>query len=155
MKPLALVAGLLLVAGASATVVQQTLLEALHGEVATAPTDIVLVPQGVAIDVLGTSAAGTTLETAVELALVPGLASPGVTAGNYAYTIEVREVHAAAIASGNYSAQLTLDGTPLGSVYFTQGTDLSLSIEAIQLTWDLGASLPAGSAVYEVSVSAL
>lgn len=146
--------GLLLVAGASATVVQQTSLDTVHGEMATAPSDFVILPQGVQVEALGLAAAGTTPGTAVELDLVPAVATPGVGVGNYAYSVQAQEVSAGIVPAGNFTAQLLVDGVPAGTVYFTQGTDLPATTEVVRLTWDLGATPPAGSVVYRVTVAA-
>ncbi len=147
--------GLLLVAGVSATVVQQTALPTMHGEIGTAPADFVVLPQGVDVEALGLAAAGTTPATAVELDLVATLATPGVAIGNYAYSVEVHEATAGAIASGTYSAQLLLYGSPYGTLYFTQTTDIPATIEGVRLTWDIGSAPPVGSVVYEVVVTAV
>lgn len=149
---LALFVAVSLGAGAAAVSIQQTIYGGLSGELVEIESALTLAPGGVAVNVLGLSSAGTTAATAIELAVLFGTATPGVTAGHYAYTLTPREASAGSVTSGTYSAELFVDDVSKSVVYFKQATSDVLNLEAVTLVWDVGTSLSPGATSYHAAV---
>lgn len=147
-------AGAAFVAGSAAAVmVAQSSYSALTAELLDVGSSLAVLPGGIAVNALGLPAAGDTSGTALELALLPGTATPGVTAGHYAYTVRLDEASAGAITTGTYAVTLNVDGAPKGTAYFKQDTSDLLNIEAVSVVWDVGTSPPTGATVFEVTVA--
>lgn len=150
-----LAAILAIAAAATAITAQQIQYTALWAEVAGVTATFTVRSDGVAVNSLGVTAAGTTQGTAVEVAVPAGTASPGVTAGRYAYTVRIEEASAAAATSGTWRCELRVDGVSKGVVYVTQATSDALNAEAVSLVWEVGTTLPSGAVAYDVSVTAV
>ncbi|HLE98215.1 MAG TPA: hypothetical protein VI997_12655 [Candidatus Thermoplasmatota archaeon] len=149
---LALVAGTCTLAAGIA--IQSTDISATWGEIVDVSNSLAIQPSGVAVSALGQAAAGDSPSSPVELAVVLGTASPGVTAGHYAYSATLSESSVGALGSGTFEAELLQDDVSQGSVWFTQGLPDVLAVEAVALVWDVGTSLPSGAVTWSVQVTA-
>lgn len=69
--------------------------------------------------------------------------------GQFTYECTVAVVAGGESDTKEYTAALTVDGSPHGTLYFEQAAS-SVAGDDIDLTWDLGASLPGG--VYVITV---
>lgn len=98
---------------------------------------------------LGESASGASFGDAQEISSTLGAeANDGPGVGDWVYVVKVAEKADGSIPTQSttaYKAELLLDGTSQGSLYFQQGTQEDTVIEGIELRWDIGASLPAST----------
>lgn len=143
------------VATIAAITANQTAYQGISGDVYSYDdTTFDLIAGGHLLNALPASASGDTSGTAVEMALIPGSANTALSIGDWTYLMTVQELGIATVPSGTYEAELFVDGTSQGSLFFKQDTPDALSIEGATLTWSLGASLPTNGA-YVVKITSV
>lgn len=113
-----------------------------------------IVSQGMDVTASAAAAAGNAQGSAIEMAPTYGAASSALSAGDWFYTIDVKEAANASVAAGTFKVELFQDGTSKGALYIIQGTADATSVEGVSLKWSLGASLTANAA-YVIKVSAV
>jgi hypothetical protein len=106
---------------------------------------------GVGLQVVTSSAAGTSSGSFVEMIATPyGAATTGVTGGHWFYSVTVTEAAIASVGDGiTYKVELFQDGTSKGALYMGQNAvagALPLVVEGVVFKWSLGSTLPSNAA---------
>lgn len=146
-KGFAIMSALALVSLATAAVaitVTQSSYSGVSGETVSYDSSLFTVSLGgVLVNALAQSEQGTS-GSPVELALVSA-GRTALGAGNWTYQISAAELTDGSVPSATYKADLFVNGTSKGSIYFKQDTD-TVGVETLTLTWDIGATLGSGDA---------
>lgn len=109
-------------------------------------------PGGILVNALALSAQGATSGTAEEMGALLAEGRTALGAGNWTYQVAVAELSDGSVPTGTtYEAELYINGTSSGSIFFQQATD-SAGVEALTLKWDIGNDLPSGQA-YTVRIT--
>lgn len=109
-------------------------------------------PGGILVNALPQSAQGATSGTAEEMGGLLAAGRTALSAGHWTYQVAVAELSDGSVPTGTtYEAELFVNGTSSGSIFFQQATD-GAGVEALTLTWDIGSDLPSGQA-YTVRVT--
>lgn len=109
-------------------------------------------PGGILVNALPLSAQGATSGAAEEMGGLLAAGRTALTAGHWTYMVAVAELSDGSVPTGTtYEAELMVNGTSAGSIFFEQATD-SAGVESLVLTWDIGADLPSGQA-YTVRIT--
>ena len=90
-------------------------------------------------------------ETAVEIASGNPALRTSLFQDHWSYSVVVQEIAQGSISTGVYVVELTLDGTPIASLYIKQATPEAFAVEGVRVTFDVGTTI-ASSALYYVVV---
>ncbi len=137
-----------------AATVSQTSFSHMFGEINTVGADMSVSSTDIAFNQVAASATGATSGAAIEMATgASGSGNTGLTKANWYYQAVIEETGIDSVTSGTYQAELFLDGTTQGVIFFTQGTANAAATEGVTLTWDIGADLPNGDQSYRLEIT--